>query len=165
MSTQSVEIMGPKEARFAYQAASFLVHLLLAVLVWLLVMLCITLTHPQFVPPQITLMVSFLVPLAAGWIAGKVRPSESATLTWMAGLIWFLLWGLHVLDMPTGPMACYHCGATEKLWLTFFSLQHDSGLLDGQGRFIATWPAAAMIGYSLGARLGLRGSDIPFENS
>jgi hypothetical protein len=48
--------------------------------------------------------------------------------------------------------------------MTFFSLDQDSGLLDGQGRFLATWPAVAMIGYALGAKLGLRNADLPFES-
>ena len=120
---------------------------------------------PNFVPPLVTLVVSLVVPLVAGFVIVKIHPSESATLPWMMGLIWWMLCGLHVLDMPTGPMACYHCGATDKLWLTFLSLNADSGLLDGQGRFIATWPAVATIGYSLGAKLGLRNADIPFENN
>ena len=165
MNSRPVEALGPKEARFVYQAMLFLIHLLLSLAVWALSFLAITLFHPDFVPPAVTLAVSFAVPLVVAFFVVKLYPSESATLPWMMGLVWFMLWGLHVLDMPTGPMACYHCGATEKLWLTFLSLNSDSGLLDGQGRFIATWPTVAMIGYSLGAKLGLRGADVPFENS
>lgn len=165
MGARPVETLGPKEARVLYQALLFFVHLAVALGVWILAFFAVSLFHPEFVPPAVTLAISFAVPLFAGFLVVKAHPSESATLPWMMGLIWFMLWGMHVLDMPTGPTACYHCGATEKLWLTFLSLNSDSGLLDGQGRFLATWPAVAMIGYSLGAKLGLRGADIPFENS
>ena len=165
MKSPPVETFGPNETRVLYQAVWFFLNLGLSLVVWGLTLLGITLLHPQYVPPLVTLVVSFAVPLVAGFVVVKIHPSESATLPWMMGLIWWMVWGLHVLDMPTGPMACYHCGPTEKLWLTFLSLNADSGLLDGQGRLIATWPAAAMIGYSLGAKLGLRNADIPFESS
>lgn len=162
--SRPVDTLGPNETRVLYQAMWFFFHLAVSLVVWALSLLVITMFHPDYVPPLITLIVSFSVPLVAGFIAAKLHPSEIATLPWMMGLIWFMLWGLHVLDMPTGPLACYHCTATSKLWLTFLSLNSDSGLLDGQGRFIATWPAVAMIGYSIGARFGLRNADIPFEN-
>jgi len=165
MNSRPVEALGPHETRVLYQAMSFFFHLGLSLAVWALALLAITLSHPEYVPPLVTLIVSFVIPLVAGFAVVKIHPSESATLPWMMGLIWSMLWGLHVLDMPTGPMACYHCGATDKLWLTFLSLNADSGLLDGQGRFIATWPAVAMIGYSIGAKLGLRNADIPFESN
>jgi hypothetical protein len=42
-------------------------------------------------------------------------------------------------------------------------LHEDRGLLDGQGRFLGTWPAVAMIGYSLGAKIGLAGADMPLD--
>jgi len=164
VSSRPVDTLGPHETRVLYQAMWFFFHLAVSLAVWALALLAISMFHPDYVPPLVTLVVSFLVPLLAGFAAAKLHPSESATLPWMMGLIWWMLWGLHVLDMPTGPTACYHCGASAKLWLTFLSLHADSGLLDGQGRFIATWPAVAMIGYSLGARLGLRSADIPFEN-
>jgi len=150
--SRSVDTLGPNETRVLYQAMWFFFHLAVSLVVWALALLVITMFHPDYVPPLVTLIVA------------KLHPSESATLPWMMGLIWFMLWGLHVLDMPTGPLACYHCTATSKLWLTFLSLNSDSGLLDGQGRFIATWPAVAMIAYSIGAKFGLRNADIPFEN-
>ena len=165
MNSRPVEALGPQETRVLYQAVGFFFHLVLSLAVWGLALFAITLFHPSFVPPLVTLVVSLVVPLVAGFVIVKIHPSESATLPWMMGLIWWMVWGLHVLDMPTGPMACYHCNATDKLWLTFLSLNADSGLLDGQGRFIATWPAVATIGYSLGAKLGLRNADIPFENN
>jgi len=165
MNSRPVETLGPHETRVLYQAMWFFVHLVLCLVVWAISLGAITLFHPAYVAPLVTLIVSFVVPLIAGFGFTKLHPTESATLPWMMGLIWWMVWGLHVLDMPTGPMACYHCGAADKLWLTFLSLNSDSGLLDGQGRFIATWPAVAMIGYSIGARFGIRNADIPFESN
>lgn len=164
MNTRAVETLGPTETRMLHQAVWFGIHMVTSLVAWGLLMLAITLIfHPPFVPPAVILALSFIFPMLVAFLGAKLRPSETATLTWMAGLIWFMAWGLYVLDLPTGPTACYHCGATQKLWLTFFSLKEDSGLLDGQGRFLATWPAVAMIGYAIGAKLGLRNVDLPFE--
>jgi hypothetical protein len=63
---------------------------------------------------------------------------------------------LWILDMPTGPNACVQCDAAEKITRTFFSLPGPSGLIDDDGPFIGTWPAAALFGYALGARLAFR---------
>lgn len=78
-----------------------------------------------------------------------------ATIVWLIGLIWFMSLALWILDIPTAPHQCFHCGATEKLLRTFFSLPTPSGLIDDDGPFLGTWPAAALIGYSIGARLAL----------
>jgi len=45
----------------------------------------------------------------------------------------------------------------DKLSRTFFSLPSPSGLMDDDGPFIGTWPAAALVGYSIGAWVGMRG--------
>jgi hypothetical protein len=58
--------------------------------------------------------------------------------------------------MPTGPNACYQCSATEKLTRTLFSIPRPSGLIDDNGPIYGTWPAAALFGYAIGARLALR---------
>ncbi len=99
---------------------------------------------------------SILVPMLAGNIVARFRRDEMATHVWLVGLIWLLIVSLWVLDMPTGPNACYQCSATEKLTRTFFSLPRPSGLVDDNGPFFGTWPAAALLGYSIGARLALR---------
>jgi hypothetical protein len=79
-----------------------------------------------------------------------------APYTWLIGLIWFLIICLWILDMPTGPNQCYHCDASQKIYLTFFSFTDDSGLIDGQGRFVGTWPAVAFIGYGIGSGFALK---------
>lgn len=165
MNATSIATLSPREARLLHQAMKFFMHLGLCLAAWGLMMLAITLVvRPIYVPPVYTLSLSFCVPLLVAFTGARIRPSESATLTWLAGLIWFMLWGIYILDLPTGPSACYHCGATAKLWLTFLSLSQDGGLLDGQGRLLATWPAAAMTGYAIGARLGMGGADVPADS-
>jgi hypothetical protein len=63
---------------------------------------------------------------------------------------------LYIVDMPTRPNQCYQCGVTEKLTRTLFSIPTPSGLIDDDGPFLGTWPAVALIGYSIGAALALR---------
>jgi len=151
--TDEIEHLQPNAAQ---QALWFLLHSALALLIWGGMMIAITvLVRPSYLPPILTLAVSALIPFVAGFIVNKFRQDEIATLIWLFGLIWFLCVGLWILDMPTGPNQCFRCDASQKLWLTFFSLNEDSGLIDGQGRFFGTWPAAALIGYSIGANLGL----------
>jgi hypothetical protein len=142
--------------RVVPQAMWFGLHTIFSLLAWGAMMGVISVFNPESVPPIITLWLSLAVPLFCGFALVRIRQSDVATLVWLAGLVWFMVVGLWILDMPTGPGACYHCGASEKLWFTFFSLDKDSGMIDGQGRFLGTWPAVAMIGYSIGARLGAR---------
>ena len=91
------------------------------------------------------------------------RQDEMATAVWLVGMIWLLIIALWVLDMPTGPDQCFQCGATEKLTRTFFSLPQPSGLIDNDGPFLGTWPAAALAGYSIGARLAMKKAPAPEE--
>lgn len=151
-----VEIIDTGGNRVIPQAMWFLLHTVFSLLAWGAMMAIISVFNPEYIAPIITLWLSLAIPLAAGFVMVKIRQSDVATLVWLAGLVWFMIVGLWILDMPTGPGACYHCGASEKLWFTFFSLDRDSGMIDGQGRFLGTWPAVAMIGYSIGARLGTR---------
>jgi hypothetical protein len=99
---------------------------------------------------------SMLVPFVVGNIVTRFRQDEMATLVWLIGLIWVLIISLWILDMPTGPNACFQCDATEKLTRTFFSLPKPSGLIDDDGPILGTWPAAALIGYAIGARFALK---------
>jgi hypothetical protein len=92
----------------------------------------------------------------AGYGYTRMRQDELAGLVWLVGLIWFLVVSLWILDMPTAPNACLQCDATEKLARTFFSLPRPSGLIDNDGPFVGTWPAAALVGYSIGARFAFR---------
>ena len=142
--------------KLSQQALSFALHTVVAIGAWLLLMLAGYALNPLSVSQAIILLLSILIPLLAGNIAMRFRRDEMATHVWLVGLIWLLIVSLWVLDMPTGPNECYQCGATEKLMRTFFSIPRPSGLIDDDGPFFGTWPAAALLGYSIGARLALR---------
>lgn len=138
------------------QAVWFFVHTLLALGSWACLMLAGYALSPQGVPQLFILLLSMLVPLIAGNIVNRFRQDEMATLVWLIGLIWVLIISLWILDMPTGPNECFQCDATEKLTRTFFSLPKPSGLIDDDGPILGTWPAAALVGYAIGARLALK---------
>ncbi len=143
-------------SKLSAQAVSFLVHTLLAVGSWLALMLVGYAINPQSIPQPLILLLSVLVPLIVGNIVTRIKQDEMATAVWLIGLIWILIISLWILDMPTGPNECFQCDATDKLIRTFFSLPKPSGLIDNDGPFIGTWPAAALIGYAIGARIALR---------
>jgi hypothetical protein len=145
-----------KVANLGDQALWVLIHTLVAAGTWGGMMLAITLAHPQSVPAIFTLCLSFFVPLVVGYLFNKFRQNEMGPHTWLVGLIWFLIICLWILDMPTGPNQCYHCDASQKLYLTFLSLNEDSGLIDGEGRFLGTWPTLAFIGYGIGSGMALK---------
>ncbi|MDR3751896.1 MAG: hypothetical protein P4K94_10465 [Terracidiphilus sp.] len=143
-------------SKLSGQAISFFLHTALALGSWLLLMLAGYLLNPPAISQTIILVLSLLVPLAVGYLVTHFRQDEMATAVWLVGLILVLILSLWILDMPTGPNACFQCDATEKLTRTFFSLPKPSGLIDNDGPFFGTWPAAALLGYSIGARLALR---------
>src|SRR5579863_5118280 len=142
--------------KLSRQALSFALHTILAVSAWLLLTLGAYDLNPVSVSQAIVLVLSSVVPLIAGNFVARLRPDEMATHVWLVGLIWLLIVSLWVLDMPTGPNECFQCGAAEKLTRTFFSLPKPSGLIDDDGPFLGTWPAAALLGYAVGARLTLK---------
>jgi hypothetical protein len=145
-----------KVSNLAEQAFWVLIHTLLAIGSWGGMVLVISAFKPESVPVLITLGLSFMVPFLVGNIFTRIKQNDMAPYTWLIGLIWFLIICLWILDMPTGPNQCYHCDASEKIYLTFFSPSEDSGLIDGQGRFVGTWPAIAFIGYGIGSRFALK---------
>lgn len=142
--------------RLSQQAISFALHTILAIGAWILLMLAGYALNPVAVSQAIVLLLSVGIPMIVGNLVGRFRRDEMATHVWLVGLIWLLIVSLWVLDMPTGPNACFQCSATEKLLRTFFSLPRPSGLIDDNGPFFGTWPAAALLGYSIGARIALR---------
>jgi hypothetical protein len=143
-------------SKLSRQALSFFLHSLLALASWMALMLLGYAIHPVGVPQLVILVLSAAVPLIVAFLVARIYPAEMATLVWLLGLIWFLIVCLWILDMPTGPNQCFHCEPTEKLTRTLFSLPSASGLIDNDGPFIGTWPAVALVGYSIGAKLGSR---------
>ncbi|MGA3100481.1 MAG: hypothetical protein ABSD61_01335 [Terracidiphilus sp.] len=150
------EIKRRNAPTLASQAASFFLHSLLALASWAALMLAGYAVNPVGIPQWVILLSSFAVPLAVGLFVAQIRPSEMATTVWLVGFIWAMIVGLYILDLPTGPDHCFQCTATEKLSRTFFSLPDPSGLMDDDCPFIGTWPAAALVGYSIGAWLAMR---------
>jgi hypothetical protein len=143
-------------SKFSQQALSFIVHIALALGSWLALMFVGYILNPPAIPQFAILALSFLVPFGVGNVVTRYRQDEMAPLVWLIGLIWVLIISLWILDMPTGPNQCFQCDATEKLTRTFFSLPKPSGLIDNDGPFLCTWPAAAFLGYAIGAGLALK---------
>ena len=143
-------------SRIIRQALWFLAHTALALASWLALMLVGYAVNPQGVPQFVILLLSLAVPLAVGFIVTRIRQDDLATVVWLMGLIWLMIVALWIVDMPTRPNQCFQCGVGEKLSRTLLSLPSPSGLIDDDGPFIGTWPAAALVGYSIGAALALR---------
>jgi hypothetical protein len=143
-------------SRLIRQALSFLAHSALALGSWLALMLAGYAVNPQDVPQLVILLLSLAVPLVVGFIVTRIRQDDMATVVWLLGLIWLMIVALWIVDMPTRPNECFQCGVTEKLSSTLFNLPKPSGLIDDDGPFLGTWPAAALIGYSIGAAFALR---------
>jgi len=138
------------------QAGVVLLHTVLALLAWTALMAGgYALNRPQ-IAQGLILVFSLFLPLVVGFLLNHFRQDQLAPMVWLLGLIWFLIIALWVLDMPTGPNACNQCDATDKITRTFFSYPSPGGLIDNDGPFLATWPLAALIGYSIGSRLALR---------
>jgi len=133
-------------SKLSEQMIRFTLHTLVALAIWVGLMMAGYALNPLAVPQ----------PLIIGHIINRFRQDDMAPLVWLIGLIWLLIISLWILDMPTGPNECYKCEAGEKLIRTFFSFPMPSGLIDDDGPFIGTWPAAALLGYSIGARLALK---------
>ncbi len=145
-------------ATLSGQALWVFLHTMMALGSWLALMLAGYALNPGNVPQWAILVLSAAVPLAVGLIVTRIRPDEMATVVWLIGVIWVLVFSLYLLDLPTGPNQCFQCTANEKLARAFLSLPRPSGLIDDDTPFLATWPAAALIGYSIGAKLGMRRS-------
>jgi hypothetical protein len=141
--------------RLSQQAISFFLHILFALGAWMGMMILGYAIDPHSVNQTVVLLLSILVPMTFGNLITRFKPDEMAGHIWLAGLIWMLIVSLWILDMPTGPNACFECGATEKLTRTLFSFPRPSGLIDNNGPFFGTWPSAALLGYSIGARFVL----------
>ena len=145
-----------KEITLGLQAGSFFIHALLALISWAALMAAGYLANSVSVPQTAILAASVLFPLIVGLLVNRARQSEMAAAVWMLGIIWFMIVALWIVDMPTGPNQCFQCTLSEKLSRTFLSWPMPSGLADNDGPFLGTWPAAALVGYAIGARLAMK---------
>lgn len=157
-SLLDVDAEEKRPAKLGTQAIWFFAHTALAIGSWFALMMLGYTINPLGVPQWAILLLSMGVPLLAGFAFTRARQEEMAVLVWLAGVIWILVVSLWILDLPTGPNFCFQCDATEKLTRTFLSIPRPSGLIDNDGPFIGAWPAAALLGYSIGARFALRRS-------
>jgi len=135
----------------------YVLHTLFAVLTLALVVFAISLFHPdseQNGPKILCTILAFIVPMVVGFIISKAHPDNIARYVWISGMLTFCIVCVWVLDLPTGNGLCEKCGAIEKLYRTFFDINHGSGLMGGDGLLVGTWIPLSMIGYALGAKFG-----------
>ncbi len=140
------------------EALWFIVHTILAVLLLALMLFAVALTGPDpdaSGPKLLGTVLAFLVPMIGGFIVAKSQQNPVARYVWIAGLISFCVVCVWVVDLPTGPGLCEKCGALEKLYRTFFDINHGSGLGGGDGLLVGAWIPLSMIGYAVGARFAL----------
>ncbi len=156
---ESVEIRGNKTTNdLLREAGWFVLHSLLAVVVLAALLAAFWAAHvdPDAASPKmLCTALAFILPALAGFGIMRVRPDSIAAYVWISGALFFGVVCVYVLDLPTGPGLCEHCTLMERLYRTFFSITHNSGMLGGDGVLIGSWIPLSIIGYSVGAKLGI----------
>lgn len=145
-------------ADLAREALWFLTHTVIAFVLLAIVVGVMSLNHPDpdSSSPKLTATIlAFFAPMVGGFLLARIHQNDIARYVWISGLVLFAIVCVWVLDLPTGNGLCENCGAAEKLWRTFFTFNHGSGLMGGDGLFVGTWIPLSMIGYAIGARLAL----------
>jgi hypothetical protein len=140
------------------EASWFITHTVVAFLLLVLVVGVIALNHPDpdsSSPKMLGTVLAFLVPMFGGFVLARIYRNDIASYVWISGLVIFSITCVWVLDLPTGNGLCENCGAVEKLWRTFFTLNHGSGLMAGDGLLVGTWTPLSMIGYAVGAKFAI----------
>ena len=141
------------------EAMWFTLHTLLAVLVLAGILIGFAIAHTDadaYSPKILATALAFLLPLIVGFFVARVRQDKTAKYVWISGVLLLSIVCVWVLDLPTGPGLCEHCTTMgEKLYRTFFDINHGSGLMGGDGLLVGTWMPLSMIGYAVGARFGL----------
>ena len=140
------------------EAAWFLTHTAIALLMLGAVVVGMTMNHPDpeaVNPKLLATVLAFIVPMVGGFLIARRSQNDIAGYVWISGLVVFAVVCVWVLDLPTGNGLCENCGAVDKLWRTFFSIQNGSGLMAGDGLLSGTWIPLSMIGYAVGAKFGL----------
>lgn len=154
---EALEIRGNKTTNdLLKEAGWFVLHTLIAVVILAVVVTAFTLAKPDpdtSTPKLLCTAAAFLVPLIGGFVTGRVARNTVAGYVWISGMIIFCIMCVYVLDLPTGAGLCDGCGAVDKLWRTFFSIDNGSGLIGGDGIFAGTWVPLAMIGYAVGVKV------------
>jgi hypothetical protein len=142
----------------ACEALWFLAHTLIAFVLLAIVIGVMSLNHPDpdsSTPKLLGTVLAFLAPMIGGFLLARIHHNDIAIYIWISGLVIFSIVCVWVLDLPTGKGLCENCGAIEKLWRTFFTFSHGSGLMGGDGLLVGAWIPLSMIGYALGAKFAL----------
>jgi tellurite resistance protein TehA-like permease len=154
---ESVEIRGNKTTNdLLREAAWFVLYTVIAMLVLIALMAIFWFIHPNpdsAAPKILFTLLALLVPMLVGFGIARIRPDSVAGYIWISALLFFLVVSVYTLDLPTGNGLCNDCGAIDKLWRTFFSIDHGSGLLGGDGLVWGSWFPLSMIGYAVGAKV------------
>jgi hypothetical protein len=154
---ESVEIRGNKTTTDLLQEAGwFVLHTLIAVFVLVAIIGVFWAVHPDpdaTTPKMLCTALALLTPLLVGFVISKVRPDNIASYVWISGALFFGVICVYVIDLPTGPGLCEKCTLMERLYRTFFSIGHNSGLLGGDGILIGTWIPLSILGYAIGAKI------------
>jgi hypothetical protein len=140
------------------EAISFLTHTVIAFTLLAVVIGVMSLNHPDpdsSTPKLLATFFAGIVPMFGGFTLARIQQNSIARNTWISGLVIFSIVGVWVLDLPTGNGLCETCGAVEKLWRTFFTFGHGSGLMGGDGLLVGAWVPLSMIAYAIGARLAV----------
>ena len=143
------------------EALWFAAHTLIAVVTLIVVMFAIAFFQPDpnaSGPKLMAMALALVVPMAVSFAITKQTRNQIGPYIWISALIVFVAACVWVIDLQTGPGLCQQCGPghlIERIWRTFFSLDNGSGLLGGQGVVIGCWVPLSLVGYSIGARLGL----------
>jgi hypothetical protein len=146
-------------ADLSREALWFLTHTLVAVVFLAIAIGVISLNHPDpdsSMPKLLGTILAFLVPMIGGFLLARIHRKSVAGYVWISGLVFFSIVCVRVLGLPTGNGLCETCGAAEKLWRTFFTFSHGSGLMGGDGLLAGTWIPLSMIGYAIGAKLAIK---------
>ena len=142
----------------ARQALWFLAHTLIAFVLLAIAVAVMALNHPDpdsAEPKLLGTALALFAPMIGGFLLARIHHNDGAVYTWISGLVIFSIVCVWVLDLPTGPGLCENCGALEKIWRTFFTFSHGSGLIGGDGLLLGAWIPLSMIGYAIGAKFAL----------
>ncbi len=158
MASQRDILQDKTTGDLAREAIWFLTHTLVAFVLLAIVVGVMSLNHPDpdsSNPKLLGTVLAFLVPMIGGFILARMHRNDIAGYIWISGLVIFSVVCVWVLDLPTGNGLCETCGAVEKLWRTFFTFTHGSGLMGGDGLLVGAWIPLSMIGYAIGSKVAL----------
>ena len=143
----------------AREALWFLTHTLIAFVLLAIVVGVMALNHPDpdsSSPKLLGTILAFVAPMVGGFLLARIHHNNIAAYVWVAGLIFFSIICVRVLNLPTGIGLCENCGPMQKIWRTFFTFTHGSGLMGGDGLLIGSWIPLSTIGYAIGAKLAIK---------